>query len=145
MMKNICYLKYAQESIEQESHLLEQQIAYYNLPSQSFEKSPIAHSKLMETIQHVNVREDLLNQYKQIALQSRAQLFQVCFKSIQEEKEEYTKKYDDLVKQMWSDYHSNDPNQKLSQTMIQLIEQRCQMISQRLKCIYQFKAQSVSP
>jgi hypothetical protein len=41
-MDQVCESKYAHELTEQGYHLLTQQIAYYNLPNQAFECSPIA-------------------------------------------------------------------------------------------------------
>ena len=42
---------------------------------------------------------------------------------------------------MWTDYHSSDKNRQLSSTMIQLINERCQKISEHIKRIYKFKSQ----
>ena len=51
-MKQICQSIYEQEITEQEYHFLKQQIAYYNLPSQSFQSSSISHSPLIDSIEN---------------------------------------------------------------------------------------------
>jgi hypothetical protein len=144
-MKEICQSKYEQETTEQEYHLLKQQMNYYNSSSQSFECSPIAQSTLIDSIQNPIVRQQLFQQYKDIAVQSKANLFHLYMKSAEEQREEYKKKYDDNVKKMWSDYRSRDEKQKMPWMMIELIRQRCQKIGERIQCIYKFKAQSTIP
>ena len=113
-MKQICQSKYEQESTEQEYNLLKQQINYYNLPSQSFQNClPIAQSTLIDSIQNLTIRQQLLNQYKETAAQSRANLFQIYLKRADEKRYEYKKKYGDNVKKMWSDYHSFNEYHKI--------------------------------
>ena len=142
-MKQICQSKYKQETAEQEYQLLNQQIADCYLPSQSFENSPMAQSLNIDSVSDVNLRQQLFNQYKGIAVQSRAKLFHINMTSAQAQREEYTKKYEESVQKMWSDYQSSNDNQKLSSAMIQLINQCCDKIGERIKCVYKFKAQSI--
>ena len=142
-MKQICQSKYEQETAEQEYQLLNQQITNHYLPSQSFENSPIAQSLNIDSISNVNLRQQLFNQYKEIAEQSRAKLSHVYMKSAQAQREEYKKKHEDNIQKMWSDYKSLNGNQKLSSAMIQLIDQCCDKIGERIKCIYKFKAQAI--
>ena len=132
MLKDICEVKYALALLEQESQLLTEHVAYYNSLDQS---------KLLDFIPKIGIHEQVMQQYKQIALEARAQLFELYRKSIQEEKTEYTNKHDDLMKEMWWNYHSDDVNYQMSVNMIELIDQRCQVIQQRLQCIYNFKKQ----
>jgi hypothetical protein len=142
-LKELCQSKYEQETTEQEYNLLKQQINYYNSPSQSFGCSPIAQSPLIDSLEDATIRQQLFNQYTEIAVQSRANLFHLYMKSTEEQREEYRKKYDDSVKKMWSGYHSIDENENIPRIMIQLINERCNQICERIKCIYKYKAQSV--
>ena len=139
-MKQVCESKYKQETTEQEYILLQQHVAYHNSPSQSFESSPMAQSTLIDSIQNVDMRRQLMNQYREVALQTRANLFHMYTKSAQDEQEEYQKKYEDCVKKMWSAHRSTDDNQHIPLDMIDLISQRCEKITERIKCIYKFKA-----
>jgi hypothetical protein len=141
-MKQLCQSKYEHEITEQEYHLLKQQINYYNSPSQSFTCSPIAQSTLIASIQNADIRQQLFNQYKEIPVQSRVAFFNLNLETAEEQREEYQKKYEDNVKKMWSNYYSLDDNQKMPWIMIQLINQRCHKIGERIKHIYKFKTQS---
>ena len=135
MLTDVCKVKYALTLLEQESRSLTEQMAHYNSLDQS---------KLWDFTSAVDLGGQLLHQYKQIALEATAELFELYRKSIQEEKTQYTIKHDDLMKEMWWSYHSDDVNHQMSVNMIELIDKRCQVIQQRLQCIYDFKKQSES-
>ncbi len=141
-MKHICQSKNEQETTEQEYHFLKQQITHYNSPSQSFESPPIALSALIDSIQNTDFRQRLFNQYKEVAVQTRAKLFHLYMKSSEDQREECKKKYEENVKKMWSDQQLFDSNRKTPLIMIQLINQCCDKIGVRIKCIYKFKSQS---
>jgi hypothetical protein len=142
-MNEVCQSQYEQETTEQELNFLKQQITYYNLPSQTFQCSSILHSPLIDSIENPIVRQELFKQFKEIAEESRATLFNVYLKSAEDQKKEYKKKHETNVNKMWSDYHhSIDNTRKIPQIMIQLINQRCQKINERIKCIYKFKTES---
>lgn len=141
-MNNICQSKYEQESTEQEYHFLKKQIDYYQLPSQSFECSPIAQSTLIDSIEDLNIRKQLFQQYREVAVQFRATLFQSYLKLAKEEREEYRKKYDDNEREMHSNQNAPaNRNEKLTKPMIDLINERCRKISERIQCVYIFKYQ----
>jgi len=141
-MKQICQSIYEQEITEQEYHFLKQQIAYYNLPHQSFDSSSISHSLCINSIQNTNVRQTLFKQFKDIAEQSRATLFNIYLKSAEDQQEQYKKKYEADRKKTLSSQHSLNDNERLSPIMIHLINERCTKISERIKSIYRFKVQS---
>jgi hypothetical protein len=62
-------------------------------------------------------------------------------KSAEKERQEYRKKHEDNIKKMWYiHHHPIDQNQTISSIMIQLINQRCQKIDERIQCIYKYKA-----
>ena len=132
MLTDVCKVKYALTLLEQESRSLTEQMAHYNSLDQS---------KLWDFTPNVDAGEQLLHQYKQIALEARAQLFELYRRSIKEEKSEYINKHNDLMKEMWWNYHSDDINHQMSVNMIELIDKRCQVIQHRLQCIYNFKKQ----
>jgi hypothetical protein len=145
-MNEVCQSKYIQELAEQEYHLLKQQITYYNSPSQSFDSSSIAHSLLNDlSIQDKQMQQEYYQKCKALAEECRTNLFAMYMQAAEDQREEYKKKYEANVKKIFSSKHpslNNDKEKQLSQIMIQLIDQRCQKISERIKCIYKFKAQS---
>ena len=61
-MIQICESKYEQETSEQEYEFLKQQIAFYNLPSQSFECSKIFHHPSIDFIQNLTMNYLILMQ-----------------------------------------------------------------------------------
>ncbi|CAF3345031.1 unnamed protein product [Rotaria socialis] len=143
LMIQICQSQYEQETSEQEYEFLKQQIAYYNLPSQSFECSTISHHPSIDSIQNVTIREALMKQFKEVAIQSRNKLFNLYLESAKDQREEYKKKHEANIKKMDASQHTLNNNEKLSSTFLQLINQRCNKISERIKCIYKFKSESI--
>lgn len=80
-MKELCSSKCEQEITEQEVCLLQQQIAYYNSSNQSFDNLMINESTFIETIQDSEIRQQLLFQYRQIAEESRKDMFDLSLTS----------------------------------------------------------------
>ncbi|CAF2088868.1 unnamed protein product [Rotaria magnacalcarata] len=97
---------------EQEYEFLKQQIAYYNLPSQSFECSTISHHPLIDSIQNLTVREALKKQFKEVAIQSRITLFNIYLKSAEDQREEYKKKQAANIKKMDASYLKSAEDQR---------------------------------
>ncbi|CAF3964074.1 unnamed protein product [Rotaria sp. Silwood1] len=143
LMKQLCCSKYEQELTKQEFDLLQQKINYYNSPCQSFECSSICQSELIDSIQDSNIRQELFNQYKEIAKQSRLDMFNLYLKSAKIQMDECKKKFDTDMKKLWYDRRSSCDNEKISPFMIDLIEQRCNKIGDRIQCTYIFKAKSI--
>jgi len=142
-MIQICESKYEQETSEQEYEFLKQQIAFYNLPSQSFECSKIFQHLPIDSIQNLTVRELLMKQLTEVAIQSRNSLFNIYLESAEDQREEYKTKHEANVKKMDASQHTLDNNEKLSSTFIQLIHERCNKISERIRCIYKFKSEYI--
>ena len=86
LMKQICQSKYEQETTEQEYYLLQEQINYFNLPNQSFEHSPLAQSTLLDSVANPNIRQQLFQQYRENAVQSRANVFHLYLKSTEDQR-----------------------------------------------------------
>ncbi|CAF3458540.1 unnamed protein product [Rotaria socialis] len=141
-MTQICRNQYEQETSEQEYELLKQKIAYYNLPSQSFECSTISHHPCIDSIQNLTIREALMKQFKDVAIQSRITLFNMYLKSAEDQREEYKKKHEVNIKKMDASQHTLNNIEKLSSTLVQLINERCNKISQRIQYIYKHKRES---
>lgn len=143
-MKNLCRCKYQQAISEQECNLLRQQIAYHNLPGQSFDcSSSISHCATVDSIQNPEIRRQLMQHYKDIAEQSRLKMFQLYLKTVEEERNKCKKQFDTAQRKMWMERRMALDNEKVPPIMINLIEQRCIKMSDRIKCIYQYKAQSI--
>jgi hypothetical protein len=144
-MKQICKSKYKQETTAQEYQLLNQQIAFNNLPGQSFENSSVAQSSSLNLVEDINFRQYLFNQFKETAIRGRAEICDLYLISAKTERKEYQKKYEDNIQKMNFNCQSLKDNEKLSLIMVHLVKQRCDNIGERIQCLYKFKAQSVLP
>jgi len=146
-MKELCQSRYEQEAAEQEYQLLLQQMAYHNLPNKSFENSSLAQSlTILDSIQDINLRQQLFNQFKEVAVQGRAKILDLSMKSAKTQREEYKKKHENNIQKMFSNYRStnnNNHDKNLSLIMLELIEQRCDKIGERIECMYKFKGQRI--
>ncbi|CAF2147098.1 unnamed protein product [Rotaria magnacalcarata] len=149
LMKQICQSKYEQETSEQEYEFLKEQIAYYNLPSQSFESLTIPHHPFIDSIQNLTIREALMKQFKEVAIQSRIALFNMYLKSAEDQRDEYKKKHEVNIKKhevnikkMGASQDALNNNEKLSSTFVQLINERCNKISESIQYIYKHKRES---
>jgi hypothetical protein len=78
-----------------------------------------------------------------VAEQGRAKIFHLSIKTAEDERIQARNKYDTSVKNMWSNHGISVPNEQIPSLMIDLIHQRCIKISERIQCIYRFKAQSI--
>ncbi|CAF1293754.1 unnamed protein product [Adineta ricciae] len=144
LMIDICQSEYERETAEQELNFLQQQITYSNSSSQSFEYSLIAHDPLIDSIENLDTRQHLYQQYKQVAEQARANLFTFYMKTAKEQRDEYKNKHESNLQKMWNAYRStSSDNEKISTSMLDLIHQRCMKINERIKCVYKFKALSI--
>ncbi|CAF4570229.1 unnamed protein product, partial [Rotaria socialis] len=68
-----------------------------------------------------------------VAIQSRITLFNMYLKSAEDQREEYKKKHEANVKKMDASQHTLNNNEKLSSTFVQLINERCNNISERIR------------
>lgn len=141
-MKQLCRSKYEQETTEQEFNFIQQQINHYNSPSQSFENLPIGQIPLINSIENSDIRQELFNQCKTIAEQSRIQLFDLYIKTAEDQRNLYKQKLQDNFNEMWSKYRTMKNNEKIPSLMIDLINERCKKIGERIQCIYKFKSES---
>ncbi|CAF0947334.1 unnamed protein product [Rotaria sordida] len=71
--------------------------------------------------------------------QSKAQLSAFYIKAAEEQQDNCKKKYDDDVKKMWSDRLASVDKEKLLLLMIDLINERCKKIGERIQSIYKFQ------
>ncbi|CAF4890970.1 unnamed protein product, partial [Rotaria socialis] len=143
LMQQLCSAKFEQELTEQEFHLVQQQISHYNSSCQSFESSTICKSILLDSIQDSNIRQQLLDQYQDIAQQSKMSMLTLFKESAKIQMDESKNKFEMAMKQTWHDRHLSSDNDKIPLAMINLIEQRYKKISERIQCVYKFKAETI--
>lgn len=122
--------------------MLQKQFVYYNLPNQSFDSSSLCHLPLINSIDNETARHLIQKELKEIAELSRTILFNFYLETAADQRKEYKMKYETEINQMLFNQQSNDQTQKLSPIMIQLMNERCEKISERIKYIYKFKSTS---
>ena len=144
-MKQLCSSKYALETADQEVLFIQQQINYYNSPSQSSASSSLVHSSAINSIQNPSIRQQFSERYKAIAEHSKATIFSLYLKTAEHQRDECKQRHEADMKKIWSDSRSSSDHEKMPTTLIHLIEQRCNKISERIQCVYRFKVQSLSP
>ena len=138
-MKALCRIKYQQTMADNELRRLQQHIAHYSSPAQSFDCSFMCPVAFIDSIQKMEMRQQLLAECRSLAEQSRTAMFALTMETAEAEKNDYKKKYDEMLKTMWSERHVSPANEKMSIQMIDLIEKRCKKIDERIECIYKFK------
>ena len=143
-MKTLCRTKYQQAMADNEGRLLRQRIIYYNSSAQSFDRSSISSLACVDSIQKSEIRQQFLAECKEVAQQARAAMFTLATEIADVEKNEYKKKYDATLKTLWSERHVSSANEKMSISMIDLIERRCKKIDERIDCLYRFKHEALS-
>ncbi|CAF4673625.1 unnamed protein product, partial [Rotaria socialis] len=125
-------VRYSTTLFEFEEEIRQMKLMFlYN--GQSFECSTISHHPLIDSIQNLTVQEGLKKQFKEVAIQSRIALFNMYLKSAEDQREEYKKKHEANVKKMDASQHTLNKNEKLSSTFVQLINERCNNISERIR------------
>ena len=104
---------------------------------------PLAKSPLIDSIQDPVLRQQLFKQYQDVAEQSRAKIFNLCLTTARDERIQCKNTYDTTVEKMWSDRETSSAREKIPSIMTDLINERCNLISQRIQCIYRYKTQSI--
>ena len=70
-------------------------------------------------------------------------MFNLYISSAKSQVQHYQREHNDGIKKMWQDQRSLSQDQKLTMDMMDLIEKHVGVIAERIKCIYNFKAQTL--
>lgn len=127
-----------------ELQLLEKRIAHHHSTSSSFDQLPISHVPLFDSIDHVDIRQQLYTQYKEVIEQSKRDMFNLYTDTAKKQMQTYQQAYRDHLRKMWQEQHSLAREEQLIPMMIDLIEQRTAIVADRLKSIYDFKTETLS-
>ena len=76
--------------------------------------------------------------------QSKKDMLNLYMNSATTQMQRYQREYHDQLKRICQDQQSLPQDQKVTPFMIDLIEQHGNLIAERIKCIYNFKAQTLS-
>ncbi|CAF1651422.1 unnamed protein product [Rotaria magnacalcarata] len=121
LAKELCTAKQQEELSKYTSELLDQHIIHHNASS-TFDRLPIDHVLLFDSITDTNIRQQFYVQYRQVIEQSKTDMFTLYTKLATTQKQRYQNQYNDKMKQILQE-------QKLTNKMNDLIERRTNLIS----------------
>ncbi len=110
--------------------------------SSNYQDSPsleLFHEPLFDSIDNQNIRQQLYNQCIQAAQQAKEDMMKVCLSTAKAQMQRYHEQFNDELKQFWEEQRSLHYEQKLSEIMIHLLEQRYNNVSESVKCAYVYK------
>lgn len=139
MFKQLCCSKYRQELSEHELQSIQQEVN----DAKSFDLAYISLSKFefkfLDTIDDSAVKDKLFKEYYHVAQKARDEILKLCVRLAEKLRDEHRDSFNVGIKHMWSYRNLAPADEKIPFVMIQLIEQRCQKISERIQCIYKLK------
>ena len=125
---------------EHEANFLKQQIPVH-IASRPFEKESIAQLSLIDDIHDPVLRQQLYKLYKEAAEQGRIKMMNIYLECAQTQSDRCEQQLNVEIKQTWNTEKTLPPEQKLTQMMRNLIDQRLANITSRIQCFYKFKIQ----
>jgi hypothetical protein len=135
MAKTLCRTKYEEEVTREELSLLKQQMtseqSLWPLPLE-LEHFPVQDESDVE-------RQRRAAQYGDISRQAREKMLMLAVTCAQAQHSRCHKQHNDQVRQMWQEQRSTPIDRRLSQAMMDLVEQRFHNIDQRVQCLYMHK------
>jgi len=114
--------------------LLKQRLRHGYLPESLHSlQLPLPFSSSLDKITDLNIRQNLLDRHTKTVEQTKLETTKFYITNAEAQIQEYQLKFDQDIVQMRS------PNQPLSQSMVQLLEQRFKNIDERLEYLYKLK------
>ena len=97
---------------------------------------------MFDSIDNPTAREQqFYNRYRQVIQKSNDEMISLYLSSAETQMQHYQKHFNDELKPIWDEQRSARITEKLSVAMLHLIEQRYNNISDRVKCVYNFRVQ----
>ena len=135
MAQTLYRTKYEEDVTREELSLLKQQMtsepALWPLPFE-LEHFPVQEESDVE-------RQRRADQYVDISRQAREKMRMLSVTCARAQHARCHKQHNDQVRQMWQEQRSAPIHRRLSQAMMDLIEQRFHNIDQRVQCLYMHK------
>ncbi len=136
--KQICSLTYDREKAEQELILFKFGIIRKKLPK-SLDLLEISLPTSITTISDPVICERLSNQYQRIIERAKFDLMNVLTTAAEAKKNDSQKKFDEEIAEIWKSQHQYPIDERLTPTMLTIIEQRRKNIIECVKWIYHLK------
>ena len=123
-----------------ELHLLKQQISSH-ISSHPFEHESIAKSSVLDNIQDLTLRQQLYKQYKDVAEKGRNKMMTLYMETIERQMIEFHKQFDIEMEEMWKRQKTISVELQLTETMLNLSNQRLINITTYFKTLYKLKSE----
>ncbi|CAF3734723.1 unnamed protein product [Rotaria sordida] len=138
LAQSICALQLQKEKSEQELILFKFGILYKKLPDSlnALEETP---STLITSITNSQQRERLSNNYMRIIQRAKADLMMALTQATEIKTQEHQTNFDTFMAQLWNDQRHLPQQERLSTTMLLLIDDRQKNILKCVKHIYALK------
>lgn len=139
-MKQSCLKRDEKETTEQELKFLQEHIDHFNASDQSFEHSAIMESTAMiDSIENIEIRQQLQQQWRKIIQQAKADFCMLSLNVAEEQRNRANLHYDNEVNKMYSIHHNALDFTILPLKMIDLINECCRIIAERIQLVYNYK------
>jgi len=142
-MKDTCSAKYNQEASEQAYLLIQKQIQYYKSPNQSLKNASLARLDIIDSLEDPELRCQFNQQLNDIAEETRYQLLILDEEITREEITTYKLLYQDRMDQFRRTCSMSSKNSQSFLLIMNLIQQRCSKIAERIQCIYSYKTRCI--
>ncbi|CAF1670998.1 unnamed protein product [Rotaria magnacalcarata] len=140
LLKRLCKYKYEEKITEYEFNLFKNQISEHCLLN-SVQNQHNANSSLIVTAHSAMMQEKFFKQYAEIESHTSTNKVTISLDLIKQHMHQCQKQFNNELEQMWHNQRTLSSDQRLTSTMLHLIDQRLANIDARLECIYKFKAQ----
>jgi hypothetical protein len=119
--------------------LLKQRIVH-NSPPKSFDS--IDHLSSLASIDRIHdptVRQRLSNRQEKILQQTKMEMIAILITTAETTMRQCQKEFDVAMTKLWHDYRHSSSDQRLTKSMIDLIDEHFTNITERFQAIYNFK------
>ncbi|CAF5222585.1 unnamed protein product, partial [Rotaria magnacalcarata] len=97
------------------------------------------HSAIIDSIENVEIRQLLQQQWRKIIEQAKADFCMLSLKIAQDQRSRANLNYDNQVNKMYSIHDNASDFTILPLKMIDLINEHCRMIGERIQSVYNYK------
>ena len=84
-------------------------------------------------------QQQLYLQYRKVAEKAKEDMIQLYLSSAKTQMDHYQKQFKDEETQMWMKQNKLPANEKLTTTMVDLLEKQLKNISESIECVYSYK------
>ncbi|CAF4336398.1 unnamed protein product [Rotaria magnacalcarata] len=140
LFKRLCKFKYEEAVTKYHFNSLKQYIPA-RLASNSFQNQFMGKPSIIDSIQDITVRKKLSKHYIEVAEQAKTDIMILARDAAERQMRQYQKQYNMEMNQVWQHEKILSTGQRLTSTMIHLMEKRLANIDARVEYIYKCKAQ----